>query len=284
MHSSAPTGAELDALCERLQLARQDLAPVAGGTLGATYVARGQTPATFVKSYSTPAGHENLRLEGALLDGTYGPAINLQRLEIESHGHTRLWLVMDELHPTSNDIAPAQVLAMIDDYNARLGAPHGDEASPPEGSDIIALARQAPAFVDQLSAAGKAATGTVTVIRDALRDIEACRLAHGRIICHGDLSPRNILSKNGQLIAIDWEDALWAFPGFDYLYWLTFLENRRLYTSDAILGVTPLGKTLERSVMIVVVTIKAFIAHALKADTHHKLTLDARVSEILAIP
>ena len=101
------------------------------------------------------------------------------------------------------------------------------------------------------------------------------------IICHGDLSPKNIMENDkGNIIAIDWEDAFWCFEGYDYLYWLTFYGNRKYY-SNAILGHTVWTKKQEVAIMTLVIVLKCELSFRMKNYHTNKLTFDERISEIL---
>jgi hypothetical protein len=63
----------------------------------------------------------------------------------------------------------------------------------------------------------------------------------------------------GRNIIIDWEDSFAGFAGYDYLCWLTFMDNRK-YRSRSILGYTDLDEKSERGVLLTIVAIKSLIS------------------------
>ncbi len=81
-------------------------------------------------------------------------------------------------------------------------------------------------------------------------------------------------------VVIDWEDAFWGIEGYDYLFWLTFFDNRKYY-SQKIFGKTPWGKEIEIAILILIVVLKSELSFRSNRYKENKLTFDERIVEIL---
>jgi 5-methylthioribose kinase len=102
-------------------------------------------------------------------------------------------------------------------------------------------------------------------------------------LCHGDLGPENIMCQSdARPVVIDWEDAFWGVEGYDYLYWLTFLRNRKYYTQD-VLGRTSLGKEIEISILLLIVVLKSELSLRMDPKMTRQLSFEQRITEILAL-
>jgi hypothetical protein len=84
-------------------------------------------------------------------------------------------------------------------------------------------------------------------------------------------------------IAIDWEDAFAGVAGYDYLYWLTFMENRP-FLREAAFGRTGLAVEVERAILALVVLLKSYLAVLSGAHLSHKVAAEARIAEVLDLP
>jgi hypothetical protein len=104
-----------------------------------------------------------------------------------------------------------------------------------------------------------------------------------RALSHGDFGPKNVMVRGAVPLAIDWEDAFWGIAGYDYLYWLTFMENRPFLQSAAF-GRTGLGPDVERAILALVVLLKSYLAFCSGAYLDHAVPIQARIAEILELP
>jgi len=82
------------------------------------------------------------------------------------------------------------------------------------------------------------------------------------------------------VVVVDWEDAIWAPSGYDYLYWVTFLTNRRWLVKEE-LNVTGLGLRTEIALMVMIVLLKSVIGVRSKASATYTIGINERLSEIL---
>lgn len=94
-------------------------------------------------------------------------------------------------------------------------------------------------------------------------------------IVHGDVSPANIFQIEGQLVLIDWEDSLWAFSGYDQLYWMTFLQNSKELTR---INLSKLNIDFEicQSVINVIILLKEYL-HRNANERVRTLSLEQRL-------
>ena len=87
-----------------------------------------------------------------------------------------------------------------------------------------------------------------------------------KVICHGDLSSRNLYKFSGTYIALDWEDCFWGFEGFDEIYWLTFIENISSLKLEHISKID-LPIELAKSCYLAIVVAKEFIHRGSRSST-----------------
>ncbi|MCB1539196.1 MAG: phosphotransferase [Rhodospirillales bacterium] len=248
------------------------VAPVGGGTLGVCYTARLGAKPVFIKTHRADA--RDLAKEARLLAQAHGDALWVESREAAG----RLWLVMDRLAPPVARPVLTDILSLTRAYAPRLDG----RGCIPEGDTLAALLARGTAGVAAMLAAGMISPSCAQAVQSRFSDLGAVLPGLPKQACHGDLGPKNILVHGGTLIAVDWEDAFWGVAGYDYLYWLTFFENRALYGGD-ILEKTGLGRGVEVSIMALVVVLKSLLSW--RAATHHGNTLsfDERIGEVLAL-
>lgn len=82
---------------------------------------------------------------------------------------------------------------------------------------------------------------------------------------------------------IDWEDAFRGIAGCDYLYWLTFMENRP-FLQKATFGRTDLSPDGERAILVLVVLLKSYLANVSGDHLKHAVSAQVRIAEILDLP
>ncbi|TKC91824.1 hypothetical protein FAZ69_05155 [Trinickia terrae] len=257
------------------------VAPVSGGTLGVGFIASVNGRQQFLKCSVSADGQHNLEKEIRILSHLYGEMLAIRRIEAsEDDAPPRVWLLMDALCPLAAPLAPRDTLTLVQAYRSRLASLPVDCL---EGGDTLGtLVEDAEAALAELASAGQIGASMHDDLRSRLTFLarEWSNFPSG--IAHGDLGPRNIMASNGCPVVIDWEDAFLGIDGYDYLYWLTFFENRRYYNRD-VLGLTPLGIDAEVALLAMILILKGGLA--LRANTHvgNQLTVEQRIDEVLAL-
>ncbi|WP_406868010.1 phosphotransferase [Paraburkholderia fungorum] len=256
-------------------------ARVNGGTLGVGFIASVNGRQQFLKCSVSADGQRNIEKEIRILSHLYGEPLAIRRIEaFEDDAAPRIWLMMDVLCPVDAPLAPGDTLTLVQAYRSRLASLPVDCL---EGSDTLgALVEDAAAAIAELVAAGQISSSMHDDLRSRLAFLAQEWPSFPGSIAHGDLGPSNILASNCRPVAIDWEDAFLSVDGYDYLYWLTFFENRRYYKRD-VLGLTPLGIDAEVALLAMILILKSGLA--LRANTHagNQLTVEQRIGEVLAL-
>lgn len=82
-----------------------------------------------------------------------------------------------------------------------------------------------------VSQAGLVSPNEVADIHDVFRELASIQFFESSRLLHGDCGPHNsILTPDGNIALIDWEDALFGDPLFEVAMWATFNPQRRWRT------------------------------------------------------
>lgn len=115
---------------------------------------------------------------------------------------------------------------------------------------------------------------------DLLEELDDGRETLPSCVCHGDLSDKNIMrNQRGDLVVIDWEDAFWGCPGYDYLYWLTFFNHRKYYSRQAF-AVKDLSSRQSRAIVTMILILKSAISFYNGDYRSHRMSMEDRLLEI----
>ncbi|MHB0768724.1 phosphotransferase family protein [Bradyrhizobium sp. 5.13L] len=256
------------------------VAPARGGTLGACYDADISGEKRFLKTHLPGASaHASLAKEADILDQLYGKSIVLDRFEIAlADGTVRLCLMMPTLVPLAAPMEAADAAAIADAYGERLKDWQPGRLASLE--HYLASAAQALKTLSERGLLDQAVSAEtrrlIALLGDRLPDLPAA-------LCHGDFGPKNIMLQGAAPRVIDWEDAFRGIAGYDYLYWLTFMENRT-FLQRAAFGRTGLSPDLERAILALVVLLKSYLAVLSGAHLTHAVSAQARIAEILDLP
>ena len=252
---------------------------VPGGTLGVCFKADLNGQPRFFKTHAIPSGRCTLQRESAFLKATAAKQTDPRLLHVADGGAERVWLHTRQLEPC-RPLSPQEVLALIAGYETVLER-HPELASVVPASDSISqLLSEAESALDFM-------------IRNSLLSPFVINAAHSKIdrlklvcadlplqLCHGDLGPANIMTGDGSLVALDWEDAFWGIAGYDYLYWLTFFGNRKWLSTDAF-GHTTLDRSTEIGLMLIILLLKSWISVLNGSYLQNTLTIDNRLLEVI---
>lgn len=271
----------LPALRRQLQSSGRNavVAPVLGGTLGICFDAEIAGEKRFLKTHlPDAAARASLAREADILERLSGKTIVLDRFEVPlADGTSRLCLLMPALAPLPAPIEPAHAAAMARECGERLGDWRPDDL--PAFEHYLVAANRA---LKTLSDRGLLEQPSATEMRGLMR-LLAERLPNlPAALCHGDFGPKNIMLEGTVPRIIDWEDAFLGIAGYDYLYWLTFMENRP-FLQTAAFGRTGLSPKIERAILALVVLLKSYLAVCSGAYLKHALSAQARITEILEL-
>lgn len=254
--------------------------PAVGGTLGVCFHATLSGEQRFLKTHLPgERARSNLAKEAGILRRLYGRAVALDCFEIEASDETtRLCLVMPKLMQLAGPMRAEDAAAVSRECSERLrGYKPESVTSKWEIKQLLVYARRALVV---LLERGLLEPGSATDVRRLIGYLEGRLAELPRQFCHGDFGPKNIMTDGARPVVIDWEDAFYGIAGYDYLYWLTFMENRS-FLHDAAFGRTGYEPDLEQAILALVVLLKSFLAVRSGAYAGHKLTIQSRIAEIL---
>ncbi|MGY3408393.1 hypothetical protein ACVWZV_004506 [Bradyrhizobium sp. GM5.1] len=254
--------------------------PARGGTLGVCFHADISGAPRFLKTHLPGAqARANLVKEADILIRLYGNGVILDRLDVRvADGSVRLCLVMAELVPLATPMQPEEAMAIMRSYTGQLTNYLPEHLAP--SSDFEQYLVCAVHAVGELSERGLLNRGSAADLRRLIAHLQDHIGSQPRVVCHGDFGPKNIMSNGTQPIAIDWEDAFWGIAGYDYLYWLTFMENRP-FLHRAAFGRTGLEPCLEHAILALIVLLKSFLSVRSGAYLAHAVSIQTRIAEVL---
>lgn len=272
----------LPALQQQLQSYDRDAAvtSVLGGTLGICFDAAVAGERRFLKTHLPGASaRASLTKEADILFRLYGRTIVLDRLELSlADGTTRLCLLMPSLASMAGAVQPVDAAALASDCSERLG--DWRPGTLPSLKDYLASAATALQTLSERGLLEQTSASElhrlIALLEDRLPDVP-------ETLCHGDFGPKNIMLDGPVPRVIDWEDAFRGIAGYDYLYWLTFMENRP-FLQTAAFGRTGLPQEIERAILALVVLLKSYLAVRSGASLKHAVSAQARIAEILELP
>ncbi len=253
------------------------------GTLGLCYALQNGSESLFVKTHLP--GDELRRMlikEAVLLQKLYGDDVVREVISVDTEKGIHTLLVMQNLRPLSSAPSPQQVDKLIEEYShvfASFSDAEWQLLSPsmPDFSQVLESANNALEFLSKENQLDDTVLHHCAHLLKTLQNID-----DERVLCHGDFSNKNIMQKNGSLYVIDWEDAFFGVPDYDFYYWLTFFDQRVLYNKDAFAKFShrnPIGVAM----MIAIVLVKSQMAFESGAYKNHSLSANDRLSEILAL-
>ena len=102
-----------------------------------------------------------------------------------------------------------------------------------------------------------------------------------KVICHGDFGDKNVMvSAKGNPVVIDWEDCFVGVEGYDYLYWLTFFNHRKFYSTETFKA-SGLSSADAKGILSVVMIIKTALSVYSGLNKNNSVSSQERIEEIL---
>ncbi|NLG05324.1 MAG: phosphotransferase, partial [Clostridia bacterium] len=209
--------------------------PVDGGTLGISFVVNMNGKRSFVKTHlpGEPC-KDNIIKEIKILTSLYNE-LNIQQLDLCIGSSVQTYLLMDELTYPKQEPNIAVVQDLIRGYSAQLNKFQDTDyvSSQYTFPNLLNLGQKALRELLEKQLISQVIHDVVLPYFDLLNSLIPDLRP---VLCHGDLSNKNIMLKDGKMIVIDWEDAFWGVEDYDYLYWLTFFNNRKYYSQNIFKG------------------------------------------------
>jgi hypothetical protein len=186
------------------------------------------------------------------------------------------YIVMEELSPLSEKPAMAAVRSLLAQIREKT---HNKEIK--SAYNFADILRQTLLCAEKLGDRRLITQSAAKTCGEYLRALgEAAQ--EPPVLCHGDLSNKNIMTRRGEFVFIDWEDAFWGVDDYDYCYWLTFLDQRSYY-DQAPLGLNYHNLEYSKALMVMIVLMKSWISVANNSVAANKVTFDERLNEIFEI-
>lgn len=253
--------------------------PVDCGTLNASFVIHGDKSSVFLKTYLAPSGRATLEREARFLGSLYTKNLSPEFRQLHEPVSNRLWLMMPVFEKNFRSLRPQEIVQLLNDLDLQ-----GVHASNP---DIVDVRKD---NIHALINLGKSAHANLSSQNLLSREVQAVTIAALNLLdreisgvqptlCHGDLSPLNIMRHNTSPILIDWEDAFLGVKDYDYLFWLTFFENRGLYQANPLQHIS-IEWHVAKALLVMIVLLKCELARLRNNWHHNSLGFNDRILEI----
>jgi hypothetical protein len=264
-------------LLTRLNANLDTLVRVQEGTLGICFTVRVGARPCFLKSYATDEGRGALEKEITLLGAAYAGRLRVAGIECGN----RLWMVMDVLDRPGAAAGVEDVLKTISRYEEHLSpSVHGARMRPDD--NMSSLMREADIALERMASRNLIGRDVARQVETHLHRLEQSLKSMSTVVCHGDLGPANLMCNEDGWVAVDWEDAFLGVEGYDFLYWLTFFDNRR-HLGDHVFGLTPWPREVDVAMLTMIVLLKCDLSVRAGRVAGNTLTFDQRLGEMLAL-
>lgn len=248
-----------------------------GGTLGVFYQAMIDGKKKFIKTHIKGEMYrQNLSKEIELMKALYGNVLDISSFTINYNDVSREFMVMDYLDSQQSKAYGMDfVRNIIENNSVELASVSSDLVN----YNVDDLYNAAVKSYEIMSEADLLSLDLSLWCEKAIKRLEGYG-SYNRVLCHGDLSNVNIMSWKDLMIVIDWEDALFAYPEYDLLYWLTFYSQRRYYNCHLFedIGV---GEQYGKDIMVMILLIKSYISYANKSYKKNRLSINDRINEVV---
>lgn len=250
-----------------------------GGTLGIFFELYINGTKKFVKTHQCGDNYkENLLYEIEIITLLYRDIVEVERIDIELEKIQMTFMVMDYLFPSKSPISIENIKEYIQYFQQNL---------PPEKitakyhfSQIINAGKES---LETLFALGFFNKEFYLRCNESIQRIIYNKKSKMSVINHGDLSNVNIMyTSNFNPVIIDWEDSIYAFPEYDYLYWLTFFSQRKYYSSN-LFNETNIEKIWGIDIMVLITIIKCKMSYQNNSYQNNHISFCQRISEIYKI-
>lgn len=252
-----------------------------GGTLGVFFELSLDGKRKFAKTHQLGQTYrENLKKEFQFLSSIYRDVLEIEQYDITQAGQEFTFLIMDFLSMPQTEMGVLEIRECIHRYQKalqkekkeiKLSYTFDDVVN--AGAESLEILHQAALISESLYERCK---DSIAHIQRVKADIPVCP-------CHGDLSNVNIMiNDKGEMLVVDWEDAILAFAEYDFLYWLTFFSQRKLYSIE-LFRKFKIDLTWGIDVMVLITLVKSEMSYQNESYKKNSLTFEERILEMYQI-
>lgn len=246
-----------------------------GGTLGVFFRAVIDGKGLFIKTcVADEMCQMNLHKEIAIMKALYKGILEINSFYTNNNGVQKEFMIMDFIDVKAASYELRFVCRLIEQYSAKL-----DKVLPEivnyTTDDIY---NAAIVSFNVLCGANQFSAEVGMWCENVLKRVK--EYDDGATLCHGDLSNVNIMIRKQDVLVLDWEDAVMAYPEYDILYWLTFFSQRKYYNCHlfADIGVK---KQYGKDIMGIILLIKCYLSYKNKSYLNNRISINDRISEII---
>lgn len=249
-----------------------------GGTLGIFFKLKIENECYFVKTHrDSSMQKKNLQKELEVMQCLYGETLKIKTFVIESELGIHLFVAMKYLQKIEKEYSIEEITKIIEEYSECLKMRSFLNVNYDRGD----LKKAAINSYEKLAKADLISRCNVKRCEDAIRRMDQYE-SFEKILCHGDLSNANIMQMNNKAFVIDWEDAIWAYPGYDLLYWLTFYSQRKYYSRE-LLKKLKIESQFGKDIMLSIIAVKSYMSYLNGSYLTNKVTIEERMNEIMQL-
>lgn len=221
--------------------------------------------------------YDNLMKEYQLMNQIYKDDMFIDVQELDTSYGKQVVLFMEKLNPMNRLPSPDEVQCEI---KRVINAMHLDARwSCFKTKDLMRLMVEALGYFKRCGLIDREVSRYIDVtVLPKLNDV----LKEPLILSHGDLGNKNIMRKGKSLIFIDWEDAFLSVEGYDFLYWLTFFDQK-MYLEKSFFMKYNLYNLRAESLLVCIVLLKSYLSYLDKSYLKHSVSVNDRIKSILSI-
>jgi predicted Ser/Thr protein kinase len=187
-----------------------------GGTLGLFFEALLDDEHYIIKTHRPGTEYRvNLEKECEFVQMLYGEYLFTQKVVFDiGEGEKQVFLIMPKLEPLLRNPEPSEVIELIDNYSAKFDKAvlDANEYNMPTFETVLSEGKSA---LEEMAEGNLIGYGTAKECREFLSVLSNTSPADKFVICHGDLSNKNIMCYREHPIVIDWEDAFLGIKDYD---------------------------------------------------------------------
>ncbi len=253
-----------------------------GGTLGVFSYAEIDGVKKFIKTHLPGEDYRlNVLKEIQILKCLYNDVLSVEQKELKLNGINYSFLIMDFLEENTQFLSLKEVQNSINNYTEKLT--QIDAISTINGMYNLnqiydEAARAIPLLVDNNLLSQEVAARC----SDHLSYIKEIIDKSKKVVCHGDLSNKNILRLNNQPIIIDWEDSFIGIEDYDLCYWLSFFDQKQYHNSE-LFRLTQISPNNLIAFMVLIVLAKCWLSYKNHSYKSNIMSFNQRLTEILSI-